>query len=114
MSVIEIGCCTAYCKKCRAFRDGSCRGCRLGYENGERDIDRAKCKIKVCCMTKKRLQTCADCNEFSSCATLETFYLKAAGKYRRYKESAEYIRHHGYEKFIEVAETWNDSRGKLK
>ena len=113
MSVLEIGCCCAYCKTCRAFREGHCRGCRLGYDNGQRDIRRAKCKIKVCCMRERQLQTCADCDEFSFCAILENWYKKASGKYQRYKKSGEYIREHGYESFVKVADRWKDSCGKL-
>jgi len=29
-----IGCCGAYCKTCKAFIDGSCKGCKLGYQEG--------------------------------------------------------------------------------
>jgi hypothetical protein len=48
MSIREIGCCGAYCKTCRTSTSGSiCRGCKLGYGDGERDIDKAKCKINV-------------------------------------------------------------------
>jgi len=65
-------------------------------------------------MTKKRLETCADCDDFPSCETLQNWYRKAGGKYRRYRESAEYIREHGYESFIEIADGWKDSRGRLK
>ena len=113
MSVIEIGCCCAYCKTCRAFRDGSCRGCRLGYENGQRDINRAKCKMKVCCMREKQLQTCADCDEFSACELLQKWYKKAGGKYQRYRDSGEFIRRNGYDAFVKIADNWKDSRGKL-
>jgi hypothetical protein len=85
----------------------------LGYDNGQRDIRRAKCKIKVCCMRERQLQTCVDCDEFSSCATLQNWYKKAGGKYQCYKKSGEYIREHGYESFVKVADRWKDSCGKL-
>jgi hypothetical protein len=113
MAIIDIGCCCAYCKTCRAFRDGSCCGCRLGYDNGERDIDRAKCRIKICCMKDKELQTCTDCEEFSSCPILQNWYGKKARKYQRYEQSAEYILEHGYEPFVRIADGWKDALGKL-
>ena len=113
MSSIEIGCCSAYCKTCRAFRDGHYRGCRLGYESGQRDINRAKCRIKVCCMREKHLQTCTECDDYSSCTILQNWYEKAGSKYHRYKTSAEFIREHGYDRFVEIADKWKDSRGKL-
>jgi hypothetical protein len=31
----------------------TCRGCKLGYEHGERDLSKAKCEIKVCFFEKK-------------------------------------------------------------
>jgi hypothetical protein len=85
----------------------------LGYEDGRRDIKRAKCKIKVCCMVNKKLATCADCDKFPSCRILREWYKKAGGKYKRYKESAEFIRKHGYDRFVKIADRWKDSRGKL-
>ena len=97
MSILEIGCCGAYCRTCRAFRGGACRGCNTGYDNGQRKLERARCRIKLCCLGKKRLQTCADCEEFDSCAILRNWYAKKGAKYQRYKRSAEYIRSYGYD-----------------
>ncbi len=114
MSVLEIGCCCAYCKTCRAFRDKHCRGCKLDYDTGQRDLDRAKCKIKVCCLRERQLQTCTDCEDFPSCALLQTWYNKAGGKYGRYKKSANYIRKHGYEAFVAIADEWKDASGRLE
>ena len=113
MSVLEIGCCGAYCGTCRAFRAGHCAGCKLGYDNGQRDIRRAKCKMKVCCLVERRLDTCADCNDFPTCDILQPWYEKKGDKYQRYKKSAQYIREHGYESFLKIANTWKDASGKL-
>jgi hypothetical protein len=60
-SVRFIGCCGAFCKTCKAFIEGFCKGCKLGYDKGERDIGKAKCKMKVCCFRERKLETCADC-----------------------------------------------------
>jgi hypothetical protein len=114
MSIPEIGCCCAYCRTCRAFRAGQCKGCKLGYDDGSRDIRRAKCTMKVCCMTQKQLPTCADCPDFDSCTVLQSWYGKAAGKYRRYAASAHYIREHGYRSFMKIADKWKDACGQLK
>ena len=113
MAAIHIGCCGAYCKTCRAFRDGHCRGCRLGYDTGQRDLSRAKCRMKLCCMVERHLDTCAECDDFSSCTILQEWYGKASGKYRRYKESAEYVREHGSDRFVEIADGWKDACGRL-
>lgn len=111
MSRIGIGCCGAYCQTCREFTNGLCRGCRLGYENGERDINRAKCKIKVCCLRERQLETCTDCPNFPSCTIVQGWYEKS--QHIRYKKSAEFIREHGYDKFLTIADNWNNAYGKL-
>ena len=52
-----IGCCAAYCKTCPPLILGQCKGCKLGYDDGERKIAKAKCKIKVCCFGVKKQET---------------------------------------------------------
>ena len=74
MSISEIGCCGAYCSTCSEFKEQACKGCKVGYESANRDILKAKCKMKVCCISKK-LQSCADCSEYSTCSVLNDFYL---------------------------------------
>ena len=110
----EIGCCGAYCKTCRASTSGSdCRGCKLGYETGERDIDKARCKIKVCCFRERKFETCADCPDYTSCQTIQSFYEKRGSKYKKYRQSVEFIRKNGYTKFISIADNWKGAYGKL-
>jgi hypothetical protein len=114
MSLIEIGCCAAYCRTCLALADGTCRGCRMGYETGERDIAKARCQMKVCCI--KRLgtaHTCADCPDCLTCETLRGFYSKNGYKYRKYRQSLEFIRSHGYDSFLASAAKWKGAYGKL-
>ena len=86
MSVEEIGCCGSYCGTCPVLEEQACKGCKTGYENGERNISKAKCKIKVCCINSK-LQSCADCNEYNSCNTVNDFYNKNGYKYGKYKQA---------------------------
>jgi hypothetical protein len=119
MSVIEIGCCGAYCRTCREWQkdkypnERSCRGCKLGYENEERDINKTKCKIKICCYKEKSLETCADCQQYHTCTIIHGFYDKKGYKYKKYKQSIEYIRKNGYDKFMKFADTWKGPHGKL-
>lgn len=40
-----IGCCGAYCGTCRALLDKTCKGCKLGYDDGKRDIRAARCAM---------------------------------------------------------------------
>ena len=68
-----IGCCGAYCKTCKLFIESYCKGCKLGYDTGERDINKAKCKIKLCCFKERQLVTCADCSDFASCKICAPF-----------------------------------------
>jgi hypothetical protein len=114
MSIREIGCCGAYCGTCPAYTSaGICRGCKTGYSNGHRDIDKAKCKIKVCCFRDRQLETCADCGKYLSCEIIQGFYNKNGYKYKKYKQSIEFIRENGYGKFIEFADKWRGPYGKL-
>ncbi|KYC45031.1 MAG: hypothetical protein APG12_01480 [Candidatus Methanofastidiosum methylothiophilum] len=106
-----IGCCGAYCKTCPALINESCRGCKLGYENGERDIHKAKCEMKVCCI-KKSNETCADCAEYSNCEIIQSFFNKNGYKYKKYKKAIEFIQINGYSNFIKIADNWKNAYGR--
>jgi len=112
MSLLEIGCCGAVCKTCPPYKNRICRGCKTGYENKARDIRRAKCRIKVCCI-KKGLISCGDCSDFSSCTIIQGLYEKNGYKYKKYRESMEFIRQHGYEEFLKRTASWKRAYGKL-
>ena len=109
-----IGCCGAYCKTCKAYIQKHCQGCKLGYKQGGRDINKARCKIKLCCFRDKKLETCADCPELESCRIITDFWGKNAAKYKKYKEAIDFIRSKSYLKFIEYADKWKGPFGKLK
>jgi len=109
-----VGCCGAYCKTCKPFIEGYCKGCKLGFDTGERDISKAKCRIKLCCFKERKLQTCADCRDFSSCMVIGEFYRKKGHKYGKYRQSIEFIRKNGYAKFIGLAGKWRCAYGKLE
>ncbi|MBP1927797.1 hypothetical protein J2741_000344 [Methanolinea mesophila] len=110
MSLREIGCCGAYCGTCKVFAGHTCKGCKIGYADGERDLSKAKCRIKVCCMGRG-YKSCADCPDFADCTTLNEFFGKKGYKYRRYREALEFIRRHGYAKFVKIADTWKNAYG---
>jgi hypothetical protein len=110
---VFIGCCGAYCRTCRVFAEEQCKGCKIGYSDYSRDISKAKCRIKVCCMTKKN-NSCADCNNFSKCEILNEFYGKNGYKYDKYKEALIFIRENGYKAFFSFANKWNMQYGKYK
>lgn len=107
-----IGCCGAYCKTCRAL--GFCKGCKLGYGKGERDIRRARCKIKVCCFGERKLETCADCPDYPACGTISGLHGKRGYKYGKYRQAIEFIRKNGYAKFIKMADKWKGAYGKFQ
>lgn len=113
MSIEEIGCCGAYCKTCNIYPGNICKGCKTGYKNKERDITKAKCKMKVCCI-KRDLISCADCIQYESCKKLQGFYKKNGYKYKKYKEAIEFIRKNGYNKFIKIADNWIMQYGKYE
>jgi hypothetical protein len=115
VSILEIGCCGAYCKSCLAGgMKGFCKGCKLGYEDGKRDITKSKCRMKVCCFKEHKLQTCADCKDYASCKIMKDFYGHGGYKYKKYKESMEFIIKNGYPKFIKAAKNWKRAYGNLK
>jgi len=108
-----IGCCGAYCKTCKPFIEGFCKGCKLGFDSGERDIEKAKCKIKICCFKEMRYDTCADCSNLDNCKTIGDLYGKKGYKYKKYKQAIEFIKENGYPDFIKLANNWNGAFGKL-
>ncbi|MEW5736407.1 MAG: DUF3795 domain-containing protein [Thermodesulfobacteriota bacterium] len=107
-----IGCCGACCKICKAFLCGACRGCKLGFDTGLRDFGRARCRIKLCCFRDRGLATCADCPELDSCPVIGAWFAKKGFKYGKYRESFEFIRRHGYERFLMLAGLWENACGK--
>lgn len=109
-----IGCCGAYCRTCSPFQDGSCKGCKLGYDDGKRDIRAARCKIKLCCFGSKNLETCADCLDYPGCATIHELYGKKGYKYGKYRQSVEFIRQLGYPEFLKRAGLWRCAYGRLE
>ncbi|MGE5403897.1 MAG: DUF3795 domain-containing protein [Candidatus Saccharibacteria bacterium] len=113
MSINEVGCCGAYCGTCPALSGGTCRGCKLGYANGGRDIDKARCQMKVCCI-KRTLMSCADCADYQTCSVIGEFHSKNGHKYKKYKQALDYIRDNGYVAFLLIAETWTKAYGKYK
>lgn len=73
MSKRDIGCCGTDCKTCDEFTTGRCPGCKAGYESGERDINKAECKIMLCCFKERKLELCADCPDYHSCKLIKGF-----------------------------------------
>ncbi len=113
MTIEQIGCCGAYCRTCKVYTQKLCAGCKIGYTDGKRDISKARCKIKVCCI-KKGHDSCADCSELNDCKTAGSFYLKKGYKYGKYKEAVLFIKTNGNKKFLKIADEWKNAYGKLK
>lgn len=109
-----MGCCGAYCKTCKPFLTGACRGCKIGFDTGERDINKVKCRIKLCCFRDKGKDTCADCSELDTCRIIGEWYSKKGYKYQKYKEAVYFIRENGYKRFFEKADNWKNAYGKLR
>ena len=109
----HIGCCGVFCKTCKPFNDGFCKGCRLGYDDGKRDINKAKCKIKLCCLKEKEYETCADCEEFSTCDKIITRFGKEKYNFKKCMQFLEFIKKNGYSKFTKIAKNWKGPYGKI-
>jgi hypothetical protein len=108
-----IGCCGAYCKTCKSLIEGFCKGCKLGFDTGERNINRAKCEIKLCCIRDRKHGTCADCSELEFCNVIGEWYSKNGYKYKKYKEAVYFIRDNGYGHFFKIADKWKNAYGKI-
>ena len=68
----------------------TCKGCKQGYLDGSRELSRAKCKMKECCLTKGNI-TCRDCEEYDCCEIIQSFLNYPGYKYGRYKQAPEYM-----------------------
>ncbi|MFA6075513.1 MAG: DUF3795 domain-containing protein [Negativicutes bacterium] len=112
MSKEYIGCCGAYCRTCKAFTGGSCKGCKLGYDSGGRDFSKAKCVIKRCCIGKN-LATCADCEQYHNCSLINDLLAHTGYKYKKYHQALEFIREHGYAEFLACTDNWKNAYGKF-
>ena len=111
MSVEDVGCCGAYCGTCKVRKESLCPGCKSGYADGTRELSRAKCHMKVCCL-KNHYNSCADCDEYGSCNIIQAFYNKNGYKYKKYQEAIDFIRANGYENFMKIADGWKMQYGK--
>ena len=111
MTKLEIGCCGAVCGTCQQFTGKVCRGCKVGYATGERDLNKARCKVKICCIINN-FETCADCNSLATCKTIQDWHSKKGYKYGKYRQAIEYVKAHGYAAFIEIATNWKGPYGK--
>lgn len=111
--VALIGCCGAYCGTCRPLKDSVCKGCKLGYKEGKRDIRNARCAIKRCCIMVKKLDSCADCPEYEDCRMIRGLFDKNGYKYKKYRQSMEFIREFGYQEFVAAARSWKCAYGRL-
>lgn len=106
----KIGCCGAYCKICREYLK-ACKGCKPGYLDGSRDLSRARCRMKKCCLTKGHV-TCGGCEEYDRCGTIQAVLHHPGYKYAKYKQALEFIRAHGHTAFLKAAEHWKNAYGK--
>lgn len=113
MSIEEIGCCGAYCGTCKEKAAGRCKGCKSGYADGARDITKAKCEIKRCCISRN-LNSCAVCDQYETCNNIQYFHAKNGYKYKKYKEAIDFIRANGYTEFLNIADKWKLPYGKYK
>lgn len=107
----EIGCCGAYCGTCREYRK-TCRGCKPGDLDGSRNLNRARCKMKKCCLARGCI-TCGDCAAYESCGTVQSFLSHPGYKYGKYRQALEYIRAHGHAAFLKMARHWTGACGRF-
>ena len=112
-SVEDIGCCGAFCGSCKVKKENFCIGCKIGYKTGERELSKAKCKMKVCCIGRNH-NTCADCEGLNDCRIINDFFNKNGYKYKKYREAIFYIATNGYPAFLKQTEKWTMQYGKYE
>jgi hypothetical protein len=114
LQIALVGCCGAYCGTCPSLKDELCKGCKLGYDDGTRDLIAVRCAIKRCCIMDKKLNTCADCTDYPACSTIREFHAKKGYKYGKYRQSLEFIRLNGYPAFLACTCSWKRAYGNLE
>jgi hypothetical protein len=70
--------------------------------------------MKRCCLMTKKVSTCADYPDYEGCRTVQGFFGKNGYKYKKYRQSLEFIRKSGYPAFSTVARSWKCAYGSLK
>jgi len=110
-TVEDIGCCGAFCGTCKVKKENACIGCKAGYKTGGRELSKAKCKMKICCISKG-YNSCTDCESFNDCSIINAFFNKNGYKYKKYREAILYIAAHGYPAFLKQTENWTMQYGK--
>lgn len=113
VSIDSIGCCGSVCGTCKVKKENKCIGCKNGYKNNERVLSKAKCKIKICCISND-YETCADCKQLNNCILLKEFYGKSGYKYKKYEEAIKYILKNGYKSFLQQCLKWTMQYGKYE
>ncbi len=69
---------------------------------------------EICCISKLGSKsTCADCPDFPRCNILQGFYGKTGYKYKKYRESLEFISTYGRAAFLKIAMKWKRPYGRL-
>ena len=76
----------------------------------DRDIKKARCKMKVCCIGKG-FNSCADCESYDTCEIGQGFYSKKGYKDKKYEEATLFVREKGYSKFLVIADGWKNQYG---
>jgi hypothetical protein len=75
-------------------------------------IENARCTMKLCCFKERKFETCADCPDLDSCKKISSFFNKNGFKYKKYKQSIDFIRKYGYSAFFTSADKWKGPYGK--
>jgi hypothetical protein len=91
------GICGLYCGLCPRFQSTApsrCVGCQLGPQ-------RSYCSVYLCCVTKRSLHTCADCDEYPA-SVLSAAKGRVASRVRPRGRVASRVRARGCERLLSV------------
>ena len=60
--------CGLYCGGCGSYKKGRCKACKM-------DGGFSRCQVRKCC-TELNYQSCAECDKYLNCKTLDNFIAK--------------------------------------
>ena len=104
--VEKVTYCGLYCGACPSYQKCTCLGCRLEDKKQNRKSKWA-CKIRKCCIEKKHVQFCGECDEFPCGVILKKLIESHPDNPRfnyRHKipENLNQIKKEGLEKWAEI------------
>jgi len=103
--------CGLYCGVCVEYLDKSCHGCHCTCETCGISEYHGSCDIYKCCVDKKGLKSCKDCEEFPCSKLIQFCYSPIRSTHLPVIENLRRQKTIGIEKWVkEQREVWSNER----